>query len=858
MKDIREFSIAEKLIQALMAIAILIVCVVFVSGINAHAADSALRITEISYADSTIVLQMDENDNALFISDGKQKQWEYVPVTKAADNTVTLDISWISASKDYVISFKGNYSTSPISTIIPKQVTNLKATYSTLTGTVSFTNDAGRTVEWKKRDAMAWQRVPSDPDVFREQLVNMCSNGASLVFRLAGVNGTSVTNPGFRPSKEIALTIPKKTAAPNIVVKDELLAVPVEKGMQYRYVDEDSNPLPGETWKDITSSRNMPLTELAPKAMCEMAESGVPTEDVYIQFRTKATTSKQVSFSKTIEIPAQSDIPASALDGIDVVYTSTSTFEIKIPAADTANQYEYCIINQDDISDGVSIEDFEELKWKSVTSKEPIVIDKKKDKVEDGSEVWVRRKAQYSLGEDDYEIASPSHYCLTVRYPGDVTTQSRSLEWLSNIEGVCNVDNSAGYMTFTLYSPTETVISGLKFVDYSSSAERGSVTYKSSVQSNASWQEGDPEESRYIITTVITSTENLDKYASDEATRRMRAYYLLGSVWTESTEEDGGIALFLYPATKQNNPSTTTEKEDIANELGWEDYRAENDKIGYTTAIKRIYNSNRIYDPEGNVSYSDCDPNEFRVKIDFGTIYEPERQLTASNGEVPTIANSGTPVEVTAIKYDGVKMNAGDTLEGTGKPFFKVEYASSTKTVSNKTVETRYAVITLYADAIEKKSLIDARNTDAKVYIYLSNGEILDSVLTMNLRESATLEAGNTGFTMTPSEIEARKSKTVTDSDGKTSTTYEINRDYVIRYSVLDGYSNLLVKDVTFGENGPSVLLDTSGTSIYLSVEKIQAIELGGTLSNNLVIEFDNGFKIEKGCKLILSPGVAK
>ena len=66
--------------------------------------------------------------------------------------------------------------------------------------------------------------------------------------------------------------------------------------------------------------------------------------DQYIQFRTKATKSKQVSNNSTIKIPAQVPLTSEETESFSLEYISSNSFTIKAALATSEKPYEYCII----------------------------------------------------------------------------------------------------------------------------------------------------------------------------------------------------------------------------------------------------------------------------------------------------------------------------------------------------------------------------------------------------------------------------------------------------------------------------------------------------------------------------------
>ncbi len=795
---------------------------VFTAAVPALAAE--VSVTQIDYSNSTITVQMKAEDSMLYISDGKQKKWEYVPVVKADDNTVTFDISWIKSTKDYVLSLKGDASTDPIKVTIPKQITSFKAVYNPSEGTVTFTGADNATVEWKKKNGMRWMAITSQED-FKNKISSMIPNGATILLRIAPVNGTGA-NPGSRPSKELSLAIPKKSAAPTITINDSWLTISLVKGMEYRYTDKDGTVIDENSWVEVTENADKPLEEFASKSM-----AAVDPEDTYVQFRTKATASKQISNITTVRIPARQMLTNEEKGSCKLEYRSSTTFAIKAEKASSTNPYEYCIINADDIEAGITLRNHDEIKWHEIASTAEVIISQKKDNVDNSSEVYIRRKAYKSLGNDEYRLASDAMRLAVITYPGDVSAAEGTE--MKSIAGVCNKDNPGKYMTFVLYSPSESNISAIRFDDGTHKVQLSSSDFRSTVALNN--DQSDPDR-KYLITTTIMSTAAIDQYAqsfdSNGSTVNSGLFTVLYTIGASAeVEKDKSlVSLQLYGASKVNNPSGTAAMEEIAAELSWNGYTAYGDRIGYTTEIERIFQSNRIYGTAGYEDFRDADQNEFKFKIDFGTPKNP-------------VAGNDEDVAVKSIMYDNVVLaNDGSN--------YKAEYCTKTDASGR---EIRYAVITLYADEIEKTTTITARDTAEKLIVSLNNGEVIDSV-TMKLIRCATLSKNSTGRTIAITEIPAEKTVTVTNGE-TTETVTEPNKDYMITLDILDGYEGLTVMDVTWA--GESILLDADGSSVWLSVRKMKdasdAVSPTGPKTEQVNIIFNNGYSIKRGYILTLT-----
>ena len=803
--------------------AVFVAAILLFGTVKAHAAGS-VSVTSVNYKESTITVRLAANDNLLLISDSKKKKWEAIPIDKASDNTVTMDISWIGLTKDYTLSLKGDISTEPVSIVIPKQSAALRATYNTATGRVSFTGETGA-VEWRKRESIEWSDVPSD-NVFKSKLDAMCTYGATVVFRTKGVNGTSIGNPGKRPGKEVVVNIPKKIAAPSIKIDDSTLTIAVSSDMQYRMADSKGNPISTE-WTNITKDENMPLSELA-SASIVGALGANATEASFIQFRTRATASKQVSNVKTIEVPAQVNLDQAQTDKITITYTSSTSFEINVPFAGTQTPYEYCIINTSDQEDGITINDLEELTWKVINSTTPVPISRDKNNADEGSLVYVRKKAVGTLGETGYELASPPYLVGVVNYPGEISTGVGTITWLNTVAGKCNGSDPDNYLRFDLYSPTNSLISEIQFVDYVSiGTTRGTLT-RASGDFDCEWftnsDPGRTDDTKYVIRTTIKSTAKLNGFAAEERTRKMLAYITLdNSTEAFKSTSEKGIGLYINPASKVANPSGSSKRGDmieIARKLGWSDYNPDTDELDYTDSFERIAGSER-------------DISKFRIKIDLGTRKVPS--ATPGEFENETVAVS----KITADRHD---FTEGDV--------FTVQYAD---TVNNYGEETAMAVVVV--DTKEMENLIGIRNTPVSLTITLNNGEVLKNAANVTFRETACIVGGPYSWTITEGKLIETDTVTTTIEGGATTSTTKVHVDKSIELRVFRNDYNVSLISVMWGEYNVCDNINKVGGEITLDLSNslINQIPVTGTQTKSLTFTFDNGFVLDSGFSLTIN-----
>lgn len=562
-------------------------------------AATSISVKEINYNNSTIVLQLNDGDTEVYFSDAAKKNWDTVPGAISNSKTISMDISWISTSKNYVMTFKGNNSTNIISVTIPKQATNFKASYNKVKGTVSFSNSGTRTIQWRKKDSTTWNTV--DTNTLTAELSNLNTNGATVYFRLAPANGIGITNIGFRPSKEVTITIPKKAAAPSIAINGTKFSIAVKKGMAYRTVY--SNGTTSE-WTTVSSASDLLLTNIASNAMYSSAAAS--KAEVTLQFRTNATSSAQVSKTASVTVPVQEGPPSVDTYGISLSYTSSSTLSLQVKAASITVPFEYTIVKEN------AELNYQSAGWTTISSGTAIILDD--DAVEKGSHIYVRKQSIAKAANTIFALAS-AVVDITgtsgVVYPNAPT--ATTLTTLITTAGVCKTSKTSSYLAFALYSSTSTTVASINFLD-AYGINRGVVTCKSSVAKNSS-STGDAD--KYIITTKITSTESIDTITEE----LLFAKLTLANSDVITSSSTAGVLLYLYPDTKVNNPT-------------------DDDNDEYTNNFKRVYLSNDT-----------ADDSSFNFQLDLGTANVID---TSAVNKYTTTATA-----ISSMKFDGYTLVAG-------------------------------------------------------------------------------------------------------------------------------------------------------------------------------------------------------
>ncbi|MDF2484942.1 MAG: hypothetical protein K0R46_1110, partial [Herbinix sp.] len=555
-----------------------------------------ISVKEINYQNSTITLQLNEGDTAVYFSDSTKKTWEEIPGTISSNKTITFDISWVTATKNYVLNLKGNYSTSIISVTIPKQASNFTASFNKVKGTVAFKNIGIRKVEWRKKGSTTWNVV--DNNTIASELSLLYTNGATVYFRLAPVNGTGVTNIGFRPSKEVTVTIAKKASAPSVVINGSKFSIAVKKGMAYRTLNSNGTTT---DWTTISSSTDLLLKNIAPSVLYNT--NTVTQSAITFQFRTNATSSALVSKTATVNVPVQEGPPSSDNYGIALSYTSSSTLSLQVKAANNTVPFEYTIVKE-----GSEL-NYQTAVWTAITSSTALPIDSTAAKA--GSHIYVRKKSIGTTESTDFALASAVLDVTGVTgvlYPG--APAPTTLTTLITTAGVCKSGKAASHLTFSLYSATQTTVSALSFVD-AYGISRGSVSIKSTVAKNPN---SSSNTDKYIITTKITSTESIDAVTEE----LLYAKVTLANSDVITSTANVGILLYLYPKTIVHNPT----------------------EADYTNNFKRVYLSN-----------DSSDARTFKFRLDLGTVNVIDTTAIGKYTSTPTAINS--------ILYDNYTLSAG-------------------------------------------------------------------------------------------------------------------------------------------------------------------------------------------------------
>lgn len=515
-------STIQKWLLAMSAFAVMLVCAATVYSI-VHA--ESISVTEIDYEKLTLTVTANAGDSRIFLATSKNATtWDEIPEELDENHKVTMDISWASLTKNYTLYLKGDKSTDPVQVVLPKQNTKFKASLNTLENKLSFSNvgTSGK-IYWRKSTSTEWNEFnPDDQTEMQNLLESFSLKGISLVFRTGQVKGTSVENPGERPSKVSMVKVAKRAAAPNVTFNYNTMTFGVKKTMEYKLSDEN-------TWKTIdTTSLNLE-DAMSCVLYDQNGQNMKEDETVGIDFRVKATVSKVASQTKTLEIPGQENTPS---ENITVVYTGPTQLkllidkkeivedgkDITLEEASSSNPYEYTVVKSGDKLNIYT------AKWTGITTNSTKISS---TVAPEGSAIYVRKKAGTTkLPGKEQKIVENVHYVDASSLQG----QEYNLE---KIQGVKKE------MQFVISVS-------------SSEAEVSSITFNGT---KAGFKASKPEASgdKFLITVTINDTSAIENVSENLGTV-MTAEITLSN--TEVIKK--GVTLYIQKAATLEAKSYTT------------------------------------------------------------------------------------------------------------------------------------------------------------------------------------------------------------------------------------------------------------------------------------------------------------
>lgn len=380
------------------------VCLFF-SGIAAltpqtvYAADGdtagEVKIADIDYDNLTMSINADGN-SIVYYSKDKKKWYELEGYDSTVDkiNVRAMDISWVSATADTKLYFKGNQNTKIITVTLPKRNTALKVKFDKVTGDIEISNsEAAVAFEWRKKTDYDWKSVPidgqGDPayDAFLKEIEGLRVKGAKIIIRTPSVNGTSADDTGARDSKEVTLSVTKRANAPSVTVNIKKFTLNTTVAQEYS-IDG------GNDWKEC--DKTMQLSSILPGGIAAGGE---------IWIRKAATSTAGYSKTRVIPIEAQRAAPGSL-----AYYFEGKKLVIQFADASTTNQYEYFVQKPGKDFDPTT------AAWKTVKTNK--VIKMTRTTAPEGSIVYFRYKGTTANRSKGIDAVLPSAYkSQVIQYP---------------------------------------------------------------------------------------------------------------------------------------------------------------------------------------------------------------------------------------------------------------------------------------------------------------------------------------------------------------------------------------------------------------------------------------------------------
>ncbi len=396
----------------LSALMLLLVISIFAGNTRAVSAEdgssdpeSAAKVTVGASDYESLYLRVYPNGNSIvYMSADKGANWTEVEGSKGVDTEgreyIEMDISWASPTANVKLVFKGNEKDEETECILPKQSSSFTVKFDKVNGDFNMTNGTDATIFWwRKASDYEWRSVPFDIAAgeykdFLSTVESMRYKGAKLVFRVGQTPGTDADNMGSRPGKEIKVSIPKYSNAPNIKLNLTKLTLNTKDTMEY------TTDLAGGRWSKC--EKNMELSDVAPEVF---VNGGAGAASVTVYFRVAQTEKRAASRIGCITFPAQTSGPSVGTAGTDVscsMEQSSGNCSIKFLTASASSPMEYCVITPSNTFEPAK------SKWKTVKGNKTVVL--KGKSAPDGTVVYFRFKGTAENVKKGIDFKLPSEY----------------------------------------------------------------------------------------------------------------------------------------------------------------------------------------------------------------------------------------------------------------------------------------------------------------------------------------------------------------------------------------------------------------------------------------------------------------
>jgi len=349
--------------QIRLFVLLLLFLILSFPAIKVRAAEpTAITIGKIDY--EALNLQVYNNNNTIVYYSSDKKTWnELEGKYNSTDQSITMDIAWITLTSDYTLYFKGDTISTIASITLPSRNNLIKVSFDKVDGTLLFSNvEDSDTFEWRKTTDYHWTIVNFDDNSssYKEFLILIESfrvKGAKLYLRIPQVTGTGPTKVGSRPSKELSVTISQRTNSPKIIVNTSSLTLNTTEKMEYYDVNS-------KNW--IGCTKAMKVEDIARNVLYKY---GAISANLMLRY---AETEK-APYSKTayISLPGQAAAPKIGDNSVDVTYYyQNKKLVLMFNKASAMNIYEYAVVKVG------TIYNVSTVSWKPVNNAKAITLSK--------------------------------------------------------------------------------------------------------------------------------------------------------------------------------------------------------------------------------------------------------------------------------------------------------------------------------------------------------------------------------------------------------------------------------------------------------------------------------------------------
>lgn len=350
----------------------------------------------INYSTNTLDIKLNDNDMAFFSTN--KKKWYGVEGEKNSEGIVTMNTNWISDSKNYTLYFRGTKSTSKddyVKVVIPAKNSKIKVKFDKTSPAeeplISLENRDEKitVIQWRKYLDSEWTSVNVNTAANNantcviKDLEYLRVKGGKIVVRTISEAGTDADNMGIRYSKEVTVSIPKRSNAPGIKINASKLTVNTSDSTEY--YDTES-----KKWTGCT--KNMNIWKIPAVAKTVKATNEKAGEDVSVDFRKKATEKAGYSKICTVVFKGQAMKPTLGTETTnDITYGTEKktvnkkevTYQtITFNKASSTNKYQYAIVTSGSTFDEST------AKWITVSKSTKITLSKSKAVA--GTKIYVR------------------------------------------------------------------------------------------------------------------------------------------------------------------------------------------------------------------------------------------------------------------------------------------------------------------------------------------------------------------------------------------------------------------------------------------------------------------------------------